>query len=91
MFVVFFLTLFYLLSLFMSSLIDLAGDGISHLDLPGVESSSSQLLREGVLISDTKVIKLIKRFTVSDNQAIEFKNDDVTNTKFIKLWDLLRE
>ena len=75
----------------MSSLIDLAGDGISHLDLPGVESSSSQLLREGVLISDTKVIKLIKRFTVSDNQAIEFKNDDVTNTKFIKLWDLLRE
>lgn len=45
----------YLRSLLMSSLIDLLGDGISHLDLLGVESSSSQLLREGVLISETKM------------------------------------
>lgn len=45
----------YLRSLLMSSLIDLLGDGISHLDLLGVESSSSQQLREGVLISETKM------------------------------------
>ena len=47
--------IFYLRSLLMSSLIDLLGDDISHLDLLGVESSSSQLLREGVLISETKM------------------------------------
>ena len=45
----------YLRSLLMSSLIDLLGDDISHLDLLGVESSSSQLLREGVLISERKM------------------------------------
>lgn len=44
----------------MSSLIDLLGDGISHLDLLGVESSSSQLLREGVLISETTIVINIK-------------------------------
>ena len=49
-----FICISYLCSLLMSSLIDLLGDGISHLDLLGVESSSSQLLREGVLISETK-------------------------------------
>ena len=43
----------YLRSLLMSSLIDLAGEGISHFDLLGVASSSSQLLREGVLMSET--------------------------------------
>ena len=35
-------------------MIDLLGDGISHLDLLGVDSSSSQLLREGVLISEAE-------------------------------------
>lgn len=44
----------------MSSLTDLAGDGISHFDLLGVDSSSSQLLREGVLISDTNITIVYK-------------------------------
>ena len=61
-------TLIHLLSLLISSLTDLAGDGISHFDLLGVDSSSSQLLREGVLISDRSIIQVnnclvtLKRF-----------------------------
>ena len=61
-------TLIHLLSLLISSLTDLAGEGISHFDLLGVDSSSSQLLREGVLISDRSIIQVnnclvtLKRF-----------------------------
>ena len=51
-------TLIHLLSLLISSLTDLAGDGISHFDLLSVDSSSSQLLREGVLISDRSIIQV---------------------------------
>ena len=51
-------TLTHLLSLLTSSLTDLAGDGISHFDLLGVDSSSSQLLREGVLISNRSIIQV---------------------------------
>ena len=48
----------HLLSLLTSSLTDLEGDGISHFDLLGVDSSSSQLLREGVLISNRSIIQV---------------------------------
>ena len=60
-------TLIHLLSRLISSLTDLAGDSISHFEL-GVDSSSSQLLREGVLISDRSIIQVnnclvtLKRF-----------------------------
>ena len=48
----------------MSSYTDLLGDGISHLALLGVASSSSQLLREGVLMSvNTTGIKLLQGLT----------------------------
>ena len=48
-------------SLLTSSLIsDLAGDAISHFDLLGVDSSSSQLLLEGVLISKKKAMNFLR-------------------------------